>query len=85
MAISLEQLHLILRQQQQRHQQMLAFQQRLFETILGGLFTQPENKKSIYDADNGAVMDISEAYPVEGSNPFILEAKCNIDKLSGLQ
>ncbi|VDO88386.1 unnamed protein product [Schistosoma margrebowiei] len=30
-------------------------------------------------------MDISEAYPVEGSNPFILQAKCNIDKLSGLQ
>ncbi|VDO79737.1 unnamed protein product [Schistosoma margrebowiei] len=28
-------------------------------------------------------MDISEAYPVEGSNPFIPEAKCNIGKLSG--
>ncbi|VDP79423.1 unnamed protein product [Schistosoma curassoni] len=50
---------------------MLAFQQQLFETIFGRLFTQPENKKSIYDADNGA-----------GSNPFIPEAKCNIGKLS---
>ncbi|VDP45617.1 unnamed protein product [Schistosoma curassoni] len=78
-----KQLQLIL--QQQQHQQTLALQQQLFEIILGRLFTQPENKKSIYNADNGAVMDISEAYPVEGSNPYILGGKCNIGKLSGSQ
>ncbi|VDP49870.1 unnamed protein product [Schistosoma mattheei] len=57
---------------------MLALQQQLFVTVLGRLFTQPENKKTIYDADNGAVMDISEAYPVEDSNPSIPEGKRNI-------
>ncbi|VDO98156.1 unnamed protein product [Schistosoma curassoni] len=82
MSISLEQLQLIL---QQQHQQMLALQQQLFETVLGRLFTQPENKKSVYDTDNGAVMDISEAYPVEVSNPCIPDGKRNTGKLSGSQ
>ncbi|VDP51061.1 unnamed protein product [Schistosoma margrebowiei] len=44
-----------------------------------------KNKESIYDADNGAVLNISKAYPVKGSNPFIPDAKCNIGKLSGSQ
>ncbi|VDO61318.1 unnamed protein product [Schistosoma curassoni] len=91
MSISLEQLQLLLQQQQQQmlafqqqqNQQMLALQQQLFETVLGRLFTQPENKKSIYNADNGAVMDISEAYPAEGSSPFIPEGKRSTGKLSG--
>ncbi|VDO68353.1 unnamed protein product [Schistosoma mattheei] len=58
---------------------MLAFQQQLFKAVLGKLFTQPKYKESIYDADNGAVMDISEGCPVEGLNLFIPEARCNID------
>ncbi|CAH8498693.1 unnamed protein product [Schistosoma mattheei] len=81
MSISFEELRLIL----QHQQKMLAFQQQLFETVLGRLFTQPENKESIYDTDNGAVMDISEAHPVEDSNPFVPEGKRNIGKLSGSQ
>ncbi|VDP24929.1 unnamed protein product [Schistosoma curassoni] len=64
---------------------MLAFQQQLFKPVLGRLFTQPKNKESIYDADNGTVMDISEARPVEGLNLFIPEASCNIGKLPGSQ
>ncbi|VDO79052.1 unnamed protein product [Schistosoma margrebowiei] len=60
---------------------MLALQQQLLST----LFTRPENKRSIYDADNGAVMDISGAYRVEDSDLFIPEGKCNIGKLSGSQ
>ncbi|CAI2734078.1 unnamed protein product [Schistosoma spindalis] len=64
---------------------MLAFQQQIFETIIGRLFTQLENKKSIYDADKGAVMASSEACSLKGSNPFIPEAKRNMDKLSGSQ
>ncbi|VDP84424.1 unnamed protein product, partial [Schistosoma mattheei] len=63
--------------QQQQNQQMLALQQQLFETVLGRLFTQPRNKKSVYDTDNGATMDISEAYPVEVSNPCIPDGKRN--------
>ncbi|CAH8585595.1 unnamed protein product [Schistosoma intercalatum] len=93
MSISLEQLQLILQLQhqqmlafqQQQNQQMLAFQQQLFETVLGRLFTQSENKESIYVADNGAVMDVSEAYPVEVSNPCIPDRKRNTGKLSGSQ
>ncbi|KAH9595560.1 hypothetical protein MS3_00001559 [Schistosoma haematobium] len=84
MSISLEQLQLLLQQQhqqmlafqQQQNEQMLALQQQLFETVLGRLFTQPENKKSIYNADN-------EAYPADGSNPFIPEGKRSTGKLSG--
>ncbi|CAH8586770.1 unnamed protein product [Schistosoma bovis] len=78
MSISFEELRLIL----QHQQKMLAFQQQLFETVLGRLFTQPENKESIYHADNGAVMDIAEAYPVQGSNPSIPEGKRNIGNVS---
>ncbi|CAH8586536.1 unnamed protein product [Schistosoma curassoni] len=73
MAISLEQLRLIL----QHQQKLLALQQQLFNT----LFTRPENKKSVYDA----VTDISEAYLVEGSNPFIPESERNICNVSGSQ
>ncbi|VDP07671.1 unnamed protein product [Schistosoma mattheei] len=83
MSVSLEQLQLILQLQhqqmlafqQQQNQQMLALQQQLFETVLGRLFIQPENKESIYVADNGAAMDNSEAYPVEDSHPFIPESE----------
>ncbi|CAH8606053.1 unnamed protein product [Schistosoma margrebowiei] len=78
MSISLEQLRLIL----QHQQKMLALQQQLFETVLGRLCNQAENKKSIYHADNGAVMDISEAYPVQDSNPFIPEGERNIGNVS---
>ncbi|CAH8430221.1 unnamed protein product [Schistosoma margrebowiei] len=78
MAISLEQLRLIL----QHQQKMLALQQQLFETVLGRLCNQAENKKSNYHADNGAVMDISEAYPVQNSNPFIPEGERNISNVS---
>ncbi|CAH8533015.1 unnamed protein product [Schistosoma mattheei] len=93
MSISLEQLQLVLQLQhqqmlafqQQQNQQMLALQQQLFETVLGRLFIQPENKESIYDADNSAVIDISEAYPVEDSNPFIPESERNICNVSGSQ
>ncbi|VDO98220.1 unnamed protein product [Schistosoma margrebowiei] len=56
---------------------MLAFQQQIKKPVLGGIFTQPKNKNSIYDADDGAVVDISEACPVKGPNLFITEAKCN--------
>ncbi|CAH8641324.1 unnamed protein product [Schistosoma guineensis] len=73
MAISLEQLRLIL----QHQQKLLALQQQLLST----LFTRPENKKSVYDA----VTDISEAYLVEGSNPFIPESERNICNVSGSQ
>ncbi|KAH9585066.1 hypothetical protein MS3_00006442 [Schistosoma haematobium] len=93
MSISLEQLQLILQLQhqqmlafqQQQNQQMLALQQQLFETVLGRLFIQPENKESIYVADNGAAMDNSEAYPVEDSHPFIPESERNICNVSGSQ
>ncbi|CAH8630207.1 unnamed protein product [Schistosoma bovis] len=78
MSISFEELRLIL----QHQQKMLAFQQQLFVTVLGRLCIQAENKKSIYHADNGAVMDISEAYPVQGSNPSIPEGKRNIGNVS---
>ncbi|CAH8476874.1 unnamed protein product [Schistosoma haematobium] len=73
MAISLEQLRLIL----QHQQKLLALQQQLLST----LFTRPENKKSVYDV----VTDISEAYLVEGSNPFIPESERNICNVSGSQ
>ncbi|VDP11688.1 unnamed protein product [Schistosoma margrebowiei] len=65
--------------QRQQNQQMLALQQQLFETVLSRICIKAENKKSIYHPDNGAVMDISEAYPVQDSNPFIPEGKRNID------
>ncbi|CAH8667626.1 unnamed protein product [Schistosoma haematobium] len=61
---------------------MFALQQQLFVTFLGRLCIQAENKKSIYHADNGAVMDISEAYPVQDSNPSIPEGKRNIGNVS---
>ncbi|VDP17124.1 unnamed protein product [Schistosoma margrebowiei] len=55
----------------------VSFQQQLLST----LFTRSENKKSIYDA----VPDISEAYLVEGSYPFIPESERNICDVSGSQ
>ena len=78
MSISFEQLRLIL----QHQQKMFALQQQLFVTVLGRLCIQAENKKSMYHADNGAVMDISEAYPVQDSNPSIPEGKRNIGNVS---
>ncbi|CAH8562147.1 unnamed protein product [Schistosoma rodhaini] len=83
MTISLEQLQIILEHQ---HQQMLSFQQKLFETFLDKFFTKQNvsgNKEFIYNADNDAEMAVSEERQVEGSISFISDGKCKIGKLAG--
>ncbi|CAH8651019.1 unnamed protein product, partial [Schistosoma rodhaini] len=60
MTISLEQALVIL---EHRQQQMLAFQQQLFETVLDKFF------------NNGAKMAVPEERSVEGSFPFTSDGK----------
>ncbi|CAH8585294.1 unnamed protein product [Schistosoma rodhaini] len=68
MTISLEQALIIL---EHRQQQMLAFQQQLFETVLDKFF------------NNGAKMAVPEERSVEGSFPFTSDGKGKMGKLAG--